>query len=322
MEKEEPDYGDIDLPDYISDVNEDIIETVPDDDYSVDVLSVNQCRDEEVLDIVRSVSKLSAFISNIVEGRALRIANREHGDELPANVEWVLNDTGRGEKYPDLALVDTEFDPPSDWIWPGIEIKVWCPLATEMTSRFKKGQSILQEFPSKISIFAWVPEQLVYGTPKFIGTWTGDALDVAEARDEYWHQPPVALIEEPDFSPDRLAHLQHTNVERRKWDGSDEELAEARQLMEEIDLAEDYSTDEEYQEKVDRLISDFNYKKDSNWRKLARVHHASLDDFIDRVEGQKVQGNEFSTWEGYLDDGNKEPFQNLFDETQSDFSSF
>lgn len=311
------DYGDLDIPAHIDRVVADLESWI--DGEAIDVLTVNKCDEDAVIGFLKNMSKLSSLISVEIESRALNRIEAIHDDDLPNNVAWVINELVGGEKYPDLALADMDYNPSSDWVWPGVEIKAWCPFATEMSGRMMKGQSIMQKYPDQLLLVAWLPEHLLYGEPKVIGTWVGDGLEMAKSRDNYWHEPPNSLILEPDFSPDREAHKQHTNVDRYLWDDADSKLSEARDMAKDLDLlGTAYSYKDDYQQRVRRLYSAFSYKKGTNFRKLNRLHHDPLDNFPENIRKNTIiEGKTVSEWNTHLKNENPEPFRKVLRSSQS-----
>ncbi|MDG5821893.1 hypothetical protein [Natronococcus sp. A-GB7] len=312
-----PDYGTIDIPDHIDEVVSDLQNWI--DGRKIDVLTVNRCDEDAVIEFLKNMSKLSSLMSVQIETRALKRVQSIHGDELPDNVGWVINERIGGEKYPDLALADFDYSPSSDWVWPGVEIKAWCPFATEMSGRMMKGQSIMQKYPDQLLLVAWLPEHLLYGQPKVIGTWVGDGLEMAKSRDNYWHNPPSSLILEPDFSPEREAHKQHTNVDRYLWDDDSSRKDEAEKMAKELELYDtSYSFDADYQQRVRELYSSFNYKKGTNFRKLTRLHHTPLDTFPDNIrKNTTVEGKTLAEWNAHLKRGEAEPFKRVLNGSQT-----
>ena len=313
----EPDYGGLNIPNHLDRVAKDLQDWL--DGETIDVLTVNRCKEESVIPFLKNMSKLSSLISVEIESMALNRVSNYYGNELPQNVEWMLNERVAGEKYPDLALTDLTFDPPSNWVWPGVEIKAWCPFATEITGRMKKGQSIMEQYPDKLLLVAWVPENLLYGKPKVVGTWLGDGSDMAESRDDYWFNAPKSIILEPDFSPERDPSEQHTNVDRFLWDDDNSKLDEARELARELGISNsNYSYDEEFQRRVRRLYSEYNYNHGTNFRKLARLHYDPLDNFPDNLrESTYIEGKSLQEWDRHLSNENPEPFRKVLQTTQS-----
>lgn len=312
-----PDYGTVHIPDHIDDVVTDLESWV--DGRAIDILTVNKCDEDAVIEFLKNMSKLSSLISVQIETRALKHIRSTYGDRLPENVGWVINERIGGEKYPDLAFADFDYEPSSDWVWPGVEIKAWCPFATEMSGRMMKGQSIMQTYPDQLLLVAWLPEHLLYGQPKIIGTWIGDGLEMAKSRDNHWHDPPNSLILEPDFSPEREAHKQHTNVDRYLWDDAASKKDDAREMAKELDLLDSsYSYDDDYQRRVRELYSAFDYKKGTNFRKLTRLHHDPLDTFPERIrKNTHIEGKSLHEWNKLLQQGDAEPFKKLLREPQT-----
>lgn len=310
-----PDYGGVDISAHVDDVVSDLQDWI--DGRTMDVLTVNKCDEDAVVEFLKNMSKLSSLMSVQIETRALKRVNALYGDQLPDNAGWVINERIGGEKYPDLAFADFDFQPSSDWVWPGVEIKAWCPFATEMSGRMMKGQSIMQKYPDQLLLVAWLPEHLLYGKPQVIGTWVGDGLEMAKSRDEYWHDPPRSLILEPDFSPDREAHKQHTNVDRYLWDDSDAKLDEAREMARDLDLlGTAYSYEDDYQRRVRQLYSTFTYKKGTNFRKLNRLHHDPLDTFPERIrQNTMIEGKTLAEWNTLLKKGNADAFKTVLNST-------
>jgi len=313
-----PDYGSIDIAAHIDEVVDDLETWI--DQRTLNILKVNKCNEDAVIEFIKNMSKLSSLISVQIETKALKRINATYGDSLPDNVGWVVNERIGGEKYPDLAFGDFEFDPGSDWVWPGVEIKAWCPFATAMSGRMMKGQSIMQKYPDQLLLVAWLPEHLLYGKPQVIGTWVGDGLEMAKSRDEYWHDPPRSLILEPDFSPDREAHKQHTNVDRYLWDDSDDKLDEAREMARDLDLlGTTYSYEGDYQRRVRQLYSSFTYKKGTNFRKLNRLHHDPLDTFPERIrQNTTIEGKTLAEWNTHLKNDDANAFKTVLNSTQSE----
>lgn len=312
-----PNYGSVDIPAHIDDVVSDLHHWI--DGQTIDVLTVNRCDEDAVIGFIKNMSKLSSLISVQIEMRAVKRVNSMYNEQLPDNVGWVINERIGGEKYPDLAFADFEFTPSSDWVWPGVEIKAWCPFATEMSGRMMKGQSIMQKYPDQLLLVAWLPEHLLYGQPKVIGTWKGDGLDMAKSRDNHWHDPPSSLILEPDFSPERDAHKQHTNVDRYLWDDKDSKEDEARQMADNLNILDtSYSYKDEYQQRVRQLYSSFNYKKGTNFRKLNRLHHQPLDNFPDHIrQNTYIEGKSLAEWNTHLSRGEAEPFKEVLQGRQT-----
>ena len=133
-----------------------------------------------------------------MEFEIVRLFNDEL--DLPDGCKWVRLDPG----FPDAALEGLT-DPP-----PGIELKAWFPLATEITGRFRESQVRLLDGSIRLAVVCWLPEYFVFGRPKVLGTWIEDGLGVARSRDDHYYQPPHYLVREPEDTSARTANLQQT----------------------------------------------------------------------------------------------------------------
>jgi hypothetical protein len=119
-------------------------------------------------------------------GNLLEYAIAEYLNETqvgPDKPIWIRQDPG----FPDTVLSGGLVSNP------GLAIKAWFPLSTEITARFRESQSVLQTHNVKVVVVCWVPEFIVAGRPKVIDTWIGNALDIAKARDVHYHNPPHYL---------------------------------------------------------------------------------------------------------------------------------
>jgi hypothetical protein len=305
-----PDYDGLDVPGHIDDAVDIIIDWA--EDTTVDVVELNRCIENAVTEFLKNISKLSPLISVEIETRARDHLRSEFSDILLSYINWVVNERIEGEKYPDLALADLQFDPPSNWVWAGIEIEAWCPLATEISGRMMKGQSIMEEYPDQLVLTVWLPENLLHGEPKILATWVGEGQDIAKAKDDHWHwvlnrdaSTKNSLILEPDFSADRDPHKQHTNVYRYKWDDDSEG---SQEKLDELEFRGEFS---EY------------FTEGSTFRKIGRCHYDELEEFQERFKEETfVEGKSVAQWEYYLKKGNPEPFSNVLTGTQKCIEDF
>ncbi|MGB9932900.1 hypothetical protein [Haloarcula amylolytica] len=286
------------------------------EDRTLDIFQVNEYDPEVALQVVDDISQLTSMISVQIEAQGLRYLSDVYEDHLPDHMEWVRNDRSSGEKYPDLALVDHNrrraADSVANIVWPGIEIKAWCPLTTEFGSRHKKSQTALAKNPSTLLLACWLPEHVAYGAPNIFATWSDDALAIARSRDEYWMQPPESLVREPNDTSDRTQSKQRSVTKRYLIENS-EDTAAAGELATDLGLTtNEYSPTAEFREKVDTMLNKFNYSGDSaNWRKLRRLHHQPLLDFQDRVESMEFAGRVVGDWRRDFQKGNATEFQRL-----------
>lgn len=114
---------------------------------------------------------------------------------------------------------------------PGLEIKAWFPLATEITARFKDSQNHFSFDRTYVTILAWLPDKIIYGKPRILDVCVVSGLSVAVARDTHYHNPPDYLVLEPEDTTLRTANLQQTNTSGYKFQGSVEELLEAQRIV-------------------------------------------------------------------------------------------
>ena len=137
----------------------------------LDVLSIRKPLDPaEALGWAKIVSKLSPILGNLLEFEIVRLLNEL---KLPRGCEWIRQDPG----FPDAALLGLATPPP------GIEIKAWFPMATEITGRFRESQTRLLDGSVRLAVIAWIPEYVLFGRPVVLDVFVEDALKIAAARD-------------------------------------------------------------------------------------------------------------------------------------------
>ena len=95
---------------------------------------------------------------------------------------------------------------------PGMELKAWFPLATEITARFRDSQTLLRDYNTKVVVICWLPEFVIAGQPKIIDVFTCDAIDFAKARDTHYHNPPNYIVIEPENTSARTRNLRQKIV--------------------------------------------------------------------------------------------------------------
>lgn len=138
---------------------------------------------DEAINHTKIVSKLSPMMGNLIE----------------FNVCNYLNNTGHFSgignwKRQDPGFPDTIFESETIKPTPGIEIKAWFPLSTEITARFKDSQDHFLENQTNVALICWIPEFIIYGDPIIIDSVVISAKSVAEARDHHYSNPPDYLI--------------------------------------------------------------------------------------------------------------------------------
>jgi hypothetical protein len=202
--------------------------------------------------------------------------------------EWKRQDPG----FPDIIFESPTVNPT-----PGFEIKAWFPLATEMTARFKDSQNHFKEDQTDVCVLAWLPDQLIFGTPCIIDVCIVSARSMAEARDSHYHRPPDYLVIEPRDTAARTRNLRQTNTNGFKWQGSSEELEDARRLVESWGVGGgEYKPTAEYQALLSQLISRYTYRGDTNFAKADRNVHTGIEEFKQRVLGKTFQGRTIAQW--------------------------
>ena len=111
---------------------------------------------EYAKNLAKVISKLSSLLGNMIEFSTIDLLNKRDWKGLGT---WVRQDPG----FPD-ALFQSELIQPN----PGIEIKAWFPLATEITARFKDSVTIFENDNIDMALIAWLPENVIWGKPKII----------------------------------------------------------------------------------------------------------------------------------------------------------
>ena len=203
-----------------------------------DLLTVSKpLSPDAAVNLSKVVSKLSPLLGNLIEFNTVEFLNdRAEFTELG---KWIRQDPG----FPDTLFASDCVKPT-----PGIEIKAWFPLATEITARFKDSQNHFKEDQTNVCFLAWLPEQLIFGKPKIIDVCIVTARSIAEARDNHYHNPPEYIVLEPVDTEKRTRNLQQTNTNGFRWQDHPGELAEARKLVESWgEEARKYKPTPEYQ---------------------------------------------------------------------------
>lgn len=251
----------------------------------LDVLDIKQPPTAEyALHLAKVISKISPLLGNMIEYKIIEELNTA---EWAHNGKWIRQDPG----FPD-ALFQSDLEIP-----PGIEIKTWFPLATEITARFKDSYLHFENNQTNVAVVAWLPENIIYGKPKIIDVWVGSAQEVAYARDSHYHKPPDYLVIEPEDTSLRTANLQQTNTNGFKFQGDKDLLAKADEVVKSWGLkSKQFSTDPDYQAKIKSLLGRFPYRLDTNFAKIDRINHEGLEAFKTRVLNTYVDGKTIKEW--------------------------
>jgi hypothetical protein len=257
---------------------------------SIEVLTVAKPPDMDyAIHLAKVVSKLSPMLGNSIEYRLCSELNKRGG--WPEGGYWKRQDPG----FPDTIFTGNVTPTP------GIEIKTWYPMATEITARFKDSLSHFEEDQTNVAMLAWIPEGIIYGRPMLIDVWVDSAKSVAFARDLHYHRPPDYLVFEPEDTSSRTRNLRQTNTNGYKFQGTPEQLVEAKKIVATWGgEARKYSLLPEYQGKLRSLLGQFPYRLDTNFAKMDRIGHKTLEKFKERVENTVVKGNTIKEWKKIL----------------------
>lgn len=134
-------------------------------------------------------------------------------------------------------------------------------------------------------MIAWIPEFIIWGKPKIIDIWIDSAYSVALARDVHYSNPPDYIIVEPEDTSERTANLQQSNTNGYKLQETDiKKIEKAKQTIAKygsIDPKENYKA--ENQKRLQQLFKRYKYRLDTNFAKMDRIEHETLEDFKVRV---------------------------------------
>ncbi|MET3046589.1 hypothetical protein [Flavobacterium covae] len=242
--------------------------------------------------LAKIISKLSPLVGNMIEYNVCIELNKL---EWSNNGTWKRQDPG----FPDT-IFESELTPT-----PGIEIKTWFPLATEITARFKDTVKFFEQEQTNVALVVWLPEFIIYGKPKIIDVWVGTAKSLAISRDNHYHNPPDYLVFEPEDTSSRTSNLQQTNTNGYKFQGNKTEFEEAKKIVESWNEPKGiYNHSDEYQQKVKQLLGRFNYRLDTNFAKIDRIQHEGLEKFKKQVLETKIHNHTIKEWSKLINDEN------------------
>lgn len=245
------------------------------------------------VNLAKIISKLSPLVGNLIEFNTAEVLNElnrfgDHG-------AWERQDPG----FPDT-IFKGNISPP-----PGIEIKAWFPLSTEITARFKDSQNHFLGDNTDVAIIAWLPEHLIYGKPLIVDVCIVPALGIAQARDTHYHSPPHYLVVEPGDTASRTRNLRQTNTNGYVWQGSDAQLTEATKIVAGWgDNARLYRAADDYQALCRDLMNRFPYRLDTNFAKMDRIVHEEIEEFKKRVLDTTFRGHTVWQWSKLLGSAN------------------
>ena len=258
-----------------------------------DVLTISRPQSaDEAANLSKIVSKLSPLIGNLIEFKVAEYLNK---CETTKNYGlWKRQDPG----FPDIIL-QGDIKPA-----PGIEIKAWFPLATEITGRFKDSQNRFANDEVDLAILAWVPEYIFWGKPKIVDVCIVSGRSVAEARDKHYHKPPHYIVLEPEDTTTRTSNLQQTNTNGYViQDNNPQDIDRAIEIVN--SWGEDglvYKTNKTYQAKLKQLQASVKYRLDTNYAKIDRIEHAEIESFKTQISKRKLWARSLKDWSELLKD--------------------
>lgn len=237
------------------------------------------------VNLSRIISKLSPLVGNLIEFNAVEFLNQKN--EFAEFGEWQRQDPG----FPDTIFVGKVHP------IPGLEIKAWFPLATEITARFKDSQNHFSFDQTYVALLAWLPDRIIYGKPRIIDVCVVSGLSIAIARDTHYHNPLDYLVLEPEDTTRRTANLQQTNTNGYKFQGSAEELLQARELVDSWGIdGKIYKPTREYQRLLRELRIRYEYRLDTNFAKIDRIVHPEIEEFKRRVYNTTISSLTVRQW--------------------------
>lgn len=241
---------------------------------------------DEAVNLIKVISKLSPLLGNLIEFKLVTLLNSEAAYRPYGR--WQRQDPG----FPDTVFAGSVTPTP------GLEIKTWFPLATEITARFKGSQEILTPDRTWVCIIAWLPTRLIFGRPRVLDVCVIPGGSVAAARDRHYHNPPEYLVLEPEDTSGRTANLRQTNTNGYKFQGTAAQLAQARRRVRRWGrAAREYRTEPRHQARLRRLQAAFPYRGDTNFAKMDRIMHPELEAFKAQVLQRQVHGRSVQEWQ-------------------------
>ncbi|MBW4505392.1 MAG: hypothetical protein KME64_02600 [Scytonematopsis contorta HA4267-MV1] len=258
--------------------------------HNFDVLDISKpISIDAAVNLTKVISKLSPLLGNLIEFNTIEFLNKQN--DFSEFGKWQRQDPG----FPDTIFVG-KVQPT-----PGLEIKAWFPLATEITARFKQSQNHFQFDQTYVAMLAWLPEKIIYGKPRILDVCLISGLSVAIARDAHYHNPPDYLVIEPEDTTQRTANLQQTNTNGYKFQGSNEELLEAQAIVDSWgNEAKIYKPSRDYQLLLRELLIRYKYRLDTNFAKMDRIVHPSIEEFKQRIYNMKLSSMTIAQWNKLL----------------------
>ena len=241
--------------------------------HTLDVLTVKKPQDmQSAIGLSKVVSKLSPIVGNTLESAIVQFLNLTY--TWPERCSWIRQDPD----FPDMILAGMP------WPQPGMEVKAWFPLATEITARFRDSQTLLRENNTKVVVICWLPEFVIAGRPKIVDVFVCDAIDFAKARDIHYHNPPDYIVIEPEDTSLRTRNLQQKNCNGLRFQGTATQYQDAQAIVNTWGAeGKIYKTEPDYQSLLRELTTRFSYRLDTNFAKIDRIALGSLEAFKQNV---------------------------------------
>lgn len=258
-----------------------------------DVLTISKPQSsEEAANLAKIVSKLSPLMGNLIEFKVAEYLNSS--GLVNCEGRWIRQDPG----FPDIIL-DGSLQPA-----PGLEIKAWFPLATEITGRFKDSQNRFRNDEVDLAILAWVPEYIFWGKPKIIDVCVVSGRSVAKARDKHYHNPPHYIVLEPEDTTSRTSNLQQTNTNGYVMqDSQPQDIEQANAIVASWGVnGKEYRTDRSYQNMLKQLQGVIKYRLDTNYAKIDRIEHSAIEAFKREVMRKTFFGRTIKGWGDIVND--------------------
>lgn len=246
------------------------------------------------VNLAKIISKLSPLVGNLIEFNTCEYLNDQDG--FGALGKWRRQDPG----FPDT-IFEGAVSPT-----PGLELKAWFPLATEITARFRDSQNHFSDDRTYVAMLAWLPEFLIFGKPRIVDIVVVSGASVAKARDDHYHNPPDYLVIEPVDTTSRTSNLQQTNTSGYKFQGTPEQFAEAKEIVRGWGQdGTNYLPTAAYQAKLRELVVRFPYRLDTNFAKMDRIAHPDIETFKTRVLATTFHGMTIGAWNNLLSRGDE-----------------
>lgn len=261
----------------------------------INILEISQPPSlEYAKQLAKIISKLSPLLGNMIEFSTVDLLNKTDWNN---EGQWIRQDPG----FPDALFQSSTVIPN-----PGIEIKAWFPLATEITARFKDSITIFKNDNIDMALIAWLPENVIWGKPQIIDTLVVSGKSVAHARDTHYHQPPKYLVIEPEDTSNRTSNLQQTNTNGYKLQEDKCDPKEAQKVVDSWGKEKmEYSPTPKYQQLLKDLRSQYEYRLDTNYAKIDRIEHPEIEEFKQKILNSDFKGKTIKTWSEILSSGNE-----------------